>query len=200
MYPGVILAGGSARRLGGKGKAFINISGVSLIELVLRKIETQVDRLAINTRDKNSFSQYNYPIIEDLITEEGGSGPLAGISSAIKWAKKSINPVSHVITVPVDTPLLPIDLVHRMSLELKIKKSDIIFASSNNNIYPVISMWSLSLDNHLDKALSNGVRKIDAFTSSYNVSTVDWSFNDVDPFFNINNPEDITLAEKYIKC
>ncbi|MAU28087.1 MAG: molybdenum cofactor guanylyltransferase [Alphaproteobacteria bacterium] len=200
MFPGVILAGGSARRLGGKGKAFINISGVSLIDLVLRKIETQVDRVAINTRDKNSFSQYNYPIIEDLITEEGGSGPLAGISSAIKWAKKSINPVSHVITVPVDTPLLPIDLVHRMSLELKIKKSDIIFASSNNNIYPVVSMWSLSLDNHLDKALSNGVRKIDAFTSSYNVSTVDWSFNDVDPFFNINNPEDITLAEKYIKC
>lgn len=200
MFPGVILAGGSARRLGGKGKAFINISGVSLIDLVLRKIETQVDRVAINTRDKNSFSQYKYPIIEDLITEEGGSGPLAGISSAIKWAKKSINPVSHVITVPVDTPLLPIDLVHRMSLELKIKKSDIIFASSNNNIYPVVSMWSLSLDNHLDKALSNGVRKIDAFTSSYNVSTVDWSFNDVDPFFNINNPEDITLAEKYIKC
>ena len=116
MFPGVILAGGSARRLGGKGKAFINISGVSLIDLVLRKIETQVDRVAINTRDKNSFSQYNYPIIEDLITEEGGSGPLAGISSAIKWAKKSINPVSHVITVPVDTPLLPIDLVHRMSL------------------------------------------------------------------------------------
>ena len=200
MFPGVILAGGSARRLGGKGKAFINISGVSLIDLVLRKIETQVDRVAINTRDKNSFSQYNYPIIEDLITEEGGSGPLAGISSAIKWAKKSINPVSHVITVPVDTPLLPIDLVHRMSLELKIKKSDIIFASSNNNIYPVVSMWSLSLDNYLDKALSNGVRKIDAFTSSYNVSIVDWSFNDVDPFFNINNPEDITLAEKYIKC
>ena len=200
MFPGVILAGGSARRLGGKGKAFINISGVSLIDLVLRKIETQVDRVAINTRDKNSFSQYNYPIIEDLITEEGGSGPLAGISSAIKWAKKSINPVSHVITVPVDTPLLPMDLVHRMSLELKIKKSDIIFASSNNNIYPVVSMWSLSLDNNLDKALSNGVRKIDAFTSSYNVSTVDWSFNDVDPFFNINNPEDITLAEKYIKC
>ena len=200
MFPGVILAGGSARRLGGTGKAFISISGVSLIDLVLRKIETQVDGVAINTRDKNSFSEYNYPIIEDLITEEGGSGPLAGISSAIKWAKKSINPVSHVITVPVDTPLLPIDLVHRMSLELKIKKSDIIFASSNNNIYPVVSMWSLSLDNNLDKALSNGVRKIDAFTSSYNVSTVDWSFNDVDPFFNINNPEDITLAEKYIKC
>ena len=39
MFPGVILAGGSARRLGGKGKAFINISGVSLIDLVLRKIE-----------------------------------------------------------------------------------------------------------------------------------------------------------------
>ena len=199
MFPGVILAGGSARRLGGKGKAFINISGVPLIDLVLQKIESQVDRVAINTRHKNDFLEYNYSIIEDLITEEGGSGPLAGISSAIKWAKKSSNPVSHVVTVPVDTPLLPVDLVHRMSLELKIKKPDIIFASSNNNIYPVISMWSLSLDNHLDKALSDGVRKIDAFTSSYNVSIIDWSFNDIDPFFNINKPEDISLAEKYIK-
>ena len=199
MFPGVILAGGSARRLGGKGKAFINILGVPLIDLVLRKFEPQVDIVAINTREKNNFSGYNYSIIEDLITEKGGSGPLAGISSAIKWAKKSIKPASHVITVPVDTPLLPIDLVHRMSLELKIKNSDIIFASSNNNIYPVVSMWSLSLDNHLDKALSAGIRKIDAFSSSYEVSIVDWSFDKLNPFFNINNPEDIRTAEKYIK-
>lgn len=199
MYPGVILAGGSARRLGGNGKAFINIIGIPLINLVLQKFEPQVEKLAINTRDKKKFTKYNYPIIEDVIREQGGSGPLAGISSAIKWAKKLTNPMSHVVTVPVDTPLLPLDLVHKMSLELETKKSDIIFASSNKNSYPVVSMWSLELDRNLDNALGEGVRKIDAFTSAYNVSIVDWSFNDIDPFFNINNPEDIVLAEKYIK-
>ncbi len=199
MFPGVILAGGNARRLGGKGKAFINIMGIPLINLVLEKFESQVSSLAINTRDKKNFYDYSYPIIEDTIVEQGGAGPLAGISSAIKWAKKSNKAMSHVVTVPVDTPLLPLDLVHRMSLELDMNNSDIIFASSNNNVYPVVSMWSLSLDEDLDKALNSGVRKIDAFTSSYNVSIIDWSFVDINPFFNINNPEDIILAEKYIK-
>ena len=199
MFPGVILAGGNARRLGGKGKAFIEVIGVPLINLVIQKFEPQVSKVAINTRDKNNFSNYNYPIIEDVINEEGGSGPLAGISSAIKWAKTLNNLVSHVVVVPVDTPLLPEDLVNRMSLELKINKPDIIFSSSNNNIYPVVSMWSLEMDSYLDQALHQGVRKIDLFTSSYNVSIIDWSFNDIDPFFNINRPEDVEFAEKYIK-
>ena len=199
MFPGVILAGGNARRLGGKGKAFINIMGIPLINLVLQKFESQVGKLAINTRDKKKFYNYSYPIIEDTIIEHGGSGPLAGISSAIKWARKSTKPMSHVVTVPVDTPLLPLDLVKRMSLELEMKSSDIIFASSNNNVYPVVSMWSLSLDRELDKALNSGVRKIDTFTSAYNVSIIDWSFDNINPFFNINRPEDVILAEKYIK-
>ena len=199
MFPGVILAGGNANRLGGKGKALIKINGFPLINLVLQKFESQVSKVAINTRDKNNFSDYDYPIIEDVVNEKGGSGPLAGISSAIKWAKTLNNLVSHVVVVPVDTPLLPKDLVHRMSLELEINKPDIIFSSSNNNIYPVVSMWSLKIDSYLDQALHQGVRKIDSFTSSYNVSILDWSFNDIDPFFNINSPEDVVLAEKYIK-
>ena len=199
MFPGVILAGGNARRLGGKGKAFINLSGVPLINLVLNKFEPQVKQVAINTRNKDDFSSYSYPLIEDPINEIGGSGPLAGISSAIKWAKEFTKATSHVVTVPVDAPLIPSDLVNRLELELEINKSDIIFASSNNNIYPVIGLWSLSLDKKLDKALNSGVRKIDAFTASFDVSIVDWSYKDINPFFNINTNEDIRLAENYIK-
>ncbi|MBH87652.1 MAG: molybdenum cofactor guanylyltransferase [Pelagibacterales bacterium] len=199
MFPGVILAGGNARRLGGKGKAFINLSGHSLINLVLDKFEPQVNQVAINTRNKDDFSSYSYPLIEDPINEIGGSGPLAGISSAIKWAKEYSKSSSHVVTVPVDAPLLPTDLVIRLALELKTNKSDIIFASSNNNIYPVIGLWSLYLDKKLDKALNNGVRKIDAFTASFDVSIVNWSYNDINPFFNINTHEDIGIAENYIK-
>ena len=199
MFPGVVLAGGNARRLGGEGKAFINISGVPLINLVLKKFESQVTQVAINTRNKDDYFSYNYPIIEDSINEIGGSGPLAGISSAIKWVKKISKSSTHVVTVPVDTPLLPSDLVNRMVLELDINKPDIIFASSNNNIYPVIGLWPVSIDKQLDEALKNGVRKIDIFTESFDVSIVDWKYDELNPFFNINNPEDIRLAEKYFK-
>ena len=199
MFPGVILAGGNGRRLGGKGKAFLNIGGVPLINLVLYKFKPQVTQIAINTRNKGDFFSYSYPLIEDPINEIGGSGPLAGISSAIKWAKELTNPSTHVITVPVDAPLLPSDLVNRLVLELNMNKSDIVFASSNNNVYPVIGLWPLALDAKLDEALNGGVRKIDAFTASFDVSVVDWSYKAINPFFNINNPEDISIAEKYIK-
>jgi molybdopterin-guanine dinucleotide biosynthesis protein A len=198
MYPGVILAGGGARRLGGNGKAFIDIAGVPLVQLTITSFQDQVNNLAINSRDSKIFSDFSIPIIEDTVIEDGGAGPLAGISSAIKWAKTLKNIKTHVAIVPVDTPLLPIDLVQRLSLDLTINNSDIIMASSNGNIYPVIGLWSLALDSYLDKALYKGVRKIDAFTRLFNVSVVDWAFNSIDPFFNINQPEDIILAEKYI--
>jgi len=198
MYPGVILAGGGARRLGGNGKAFIDIAGVPLVQLTITSFQDQVNNLAINSRDSKIFSDFSIPIIEDTVIEDGGAGPLAGISSAIKWAKTLKNIKTHVAIVPVDTPLLPIDLVQRLSLDLSINNSDIIMASSNGNIYPVIGLWSLALDSYLDKALYKGVRKIDAFTRLFNVSVVDWAFNSIDPFFNINQPEDIILAEKYI--
>ncbi len=198
MYPGVILAGGGARRLGGNGKAFIDIAGVPLVQLTITSFQDQVNNLAINSRDSKIFSDFSIPIIEDIVIEDGGAGPLAGISSAIKWAKTLKNIKTHVAIVPVDTPLLPLDLVQRLSLDLSINNSDIIMASSNGNIYPVIGLWSLALDSYLDKALYKGVRKIDAFTRLFNVSVVDWAFNSIDPFFNINQPEDIILAEKYI--
>ena len=190
MYPGVILAGGGARRLGGNGKAFIDIAGVPLVQLTITSFQDQVNNLAINSRDSKIFSDFSIPIIEDTVIEDGGAGPLAGISSAIKWAKTLKNIKTHVAIVPVDTPLLPIDLVQRLSLDLSINNSDIIMASSNGNIYPVIGLWSLALDSYLDKALYKGVRKIDAFTRLFNVSVVDWAFNSIDPFFNINQPED----------
>ena len=198
MYPGVILAGGGARRLGGNGKAFIDIAGVPLVQLTITSFQDQVNNLAINSRDSKIFSDFSIPIIEDTVIEDGGAGPLAGISSAIKWAKTLKNIKTHVAIVPVDTPLLPLDLVQRLSLDLSINNSDIIMASSNGNIYPVIGLWSLALDSYLDKALYKGVRKIDAFTRLFKVSVVDWAFNSIDPFFNINQPEDIILAEKYI--
>jgi len=198
MYPGVILAGGMARRLGGNGKAFIEISGTPLVELTIKSFTSQVNNLAINSRHPKSFSDFDFPIIEDILLEDGGAGPLAGISSAIKWAKTLKHPSTHVAIVPVDTPFLPADLIQRMYLDLSISNADIVMASSNDNIYPVIGLWSLSLDDYLDKSLYEGIRKIDAFSSLFKVSIVDWSFNKIDPFFNINKPEDITLAEKYI--
>ena len=71
----------------------------------------------------------------------------------------------------------------------------IAVASSLGRTHPVFAIWNMSLREKLKISLNNGVRKIDQFTENFNPSIV--YFEDKhDPFFNINTPEDIKLAEK----
>ena len=54
--PGVILAGGLSRRMGGGDKGLLSIGKVMMIERVIQKIKPQVHSLALNLNgDKNDF-------------------------------------------------------------------------------------------------------------------------------------------------
>ena len=64
-------------------------------------------------------------------------------------------------------------------------------------MHPVIGLWSLSLYISLKEAIINkGIRKVDEWTASHRLVEVEWSDEPFDPFFNINRPEDLVLAEK----
>ena len=198
MVPGCILAGGNARRIGGKGKAFINLSGKPLIYHSIENIKNQVSTLSINARNIEDYSSFNYPVILDqFIEEKDGSGPLAGILAAINWAKELKNN-DYVATIPVDIPFLPKDFITRMLLEVNIYKPSVAIASSNNRHHPVAALWSVELSKKLQKALIKGIRKIDVFTSNLDTISVDWKYDNLDPFFNVNTPEDLAFAENVI--
>ena len=198
MIPSCILAGGEARRLGGKGKALLKIADKSLLDHVIDKLESQVSSISINTRDKNNILNNKYVHIEDTIKDEGGAGPLAGILSAIIWAKKTNPAAGYVLTVPVDCPFIPNNLVNKLYSIIIDNNYDITVASSNYNIHPVIAIWSYDLLIPLEIALNNGIRKIDLFTKSFAIKPVNWDIKNFDPFFNINNAEDLILANSYI--
>jgi len=204
MIPGCILSGGEARRLGGKGKALVKIAGSNMIDLVINRVNNQVSPLVINTRDRTQILSDKYKHIEDFLKVDGGAGPLSGILSAIKWAKQHFNDVrkdsGYVLTVPIDCPFIPSNLLEKLYYPLYTDYFDVVVASSNGNIHPVIALWSIKLDKPLEEALSNGIRKIDFFTSSYKVKVINWEFKDFDPFFNVNNYDDIRIAESYINC
>ena len=50
----------------------------------------------------------------------------------------------------------------------------------------------------LELDINKGVRKIDAFTANFKVSYEEWDIKKYDPFFNINNREDLNIAKKLI--
>ena len=57
--PGIILAGGLSRRLGGGDKGLLQLGEKSLIQRVIDKISPQVSSLAININgDSSRFPNY----------------------------------------------------------------------------------------------------------------------------------------------
>ena len=76
--PGIILAGGLSRRMGGGDKGLLQLGEKSLIQMVIDKISPQVSSLAININgDSSRFPNYELPIIPDSM--KGYLGPLSGI-------------------------------------------------------------------------------------------------------------------------
>ena len=139
-------------------------------------------------------------MIKDKI--KGHLGPLAGIHAALHWIKFNMPEVEWLVSVPSDTPFLPINLVNKLFIKAKKNKKKIILASCNNKIHPVIGLWKCDLLEDLEVSLNKGIRKIMLWVERHTFDTENFDHNFYDPFFNINFKEDLIQAKvienKYI--
>jgi len=63
--------------------------------------------------------------------------------------------------------------------------------------HPVVGLWPLALREDLRKALVEGaMRKIEVWTARHGVAIADWPDQPIDPFFNVNTPDDAARAER----
>jgi molybdopterin-guanine dinucleotide biosynthesis protein len=199
IVPCVILAGGKGRRMGGKDKALIPLLDRPLLSYVLESISGHVAPIALNINTNlDKFSEFGYEIIEDPI--KGHLGPLAGILASLNWASQ-LNQ-KWVMTLPCDTPFLPKNIVKEM-IKLKNKELDVdlVVAQSKGYNHPVIALWKSDLNLKLEKALNEGIRKIDIFTSNLKVAYVDFdkiNNENFDPFTNLNSPLDLIKAQQIL--
>lgn len=185
----VILAGGLARRMGGGDKCRIVVGGQTILARTIATIRPQAKHLAINANgDPARFADTTLPVLPDTVP--GYPGPLAGILAGLEWA--ALLGAAWLLTVPGDCPFLPPDLAAR----LHAARGDATFAcaTSGGRVHPVAALWPTALRTELHQALLAGERKIDAYTARHALATADWPTRPHDPFFNINKPEDVTLA------
>ena len=202
--PGIILAGGLSRRMGGGDKGLLMLGETSIIERVIDKILPQVGSLAININgDSSRFPDYKLPIIPDSI--KGYLGPLSGILAGMEWAFKNGN--RYIATVAADTPFLPDDLIKRLHAMVKSKNLNIGIAASrilsgdDVFIHPTFGIWEVALKDDLRDALANDTRKIMFWAKKFKL---DYYYFDTidklcDPFFNINTPDDLEEAKYRLK-
>lgn len=195
----VILAGGLARRLGNVDKAAVELNGQSLLERVLKRLVPQVSSIIINANgNPDRFSQWEKPVVADTIA--GFPGPLAGVLAAMEWASENQPHCNWIVSVPVDTPFLPHDLVARFASTIKENAADLTCAKSANQAHPVVGFWPVHLARNLREAMTvESLRKVDLWTARFNLVHTVFETDPIDPFFNINRHEDVERAEKILQ-
>jgi molybdopterin-guanine dinucleotide biosynthesis protein A len=70
-------------------------------------------------------------------------------------------------------------------------------ARSGERRHPVVALWPVALREDLRRAVtSEGTRKVEEWIARYALGFADWPAVPVDPFFNVNTPEDAADAER----
>lgn len=195
---GIVLAGGLARRMGGGDKGLRLLGGRPVLDHVIARVKPQVAELAVNANgDPERFADWRLPVVPDTIADN--PGPLAGVLAGMDWAARAVPGISHVATFPCDAPFLPLDLVVRLAEVMEEQRTDMACARSAGRDHPVVGLWPVAARDDLQEALlKDGVRKVDQWTARYRLAVVEFDTDPMDPFFNANQPDDLTAAERYL--
>jgi molybdopterin-guanine dinucleotide biosynthesis protein A len=193
---GVVLAGGLARRMGGGDKARIRIGGMTILERVLARLTPQCAAIMLNANgDPSRFADTGLPVVPDSVPDF--AGPLAGILAGLDWTAKEAPGIPDVVSVPGDCPFLPGDLVPRLLQARSAAGEPLACARSGEWRHPVVGLWPVALRHKLRAALiDEGLRKIETWSGRHGVAIADWPADPIDPFFNVNTPEDVAHAER----
>ncbi|HEY4193025.1 MAG TPA: molybdenum cofactor guanylyltransferase MobA [Mesorhizobium sp.] len=195
---GIVLAGGLSTRMGGGDKGLLALAGRPVLAHVISRLEPQLGSLALNANgDPSRFETFGLPIIADTVA--GFAGPLAGVLAGLEWAASATG-AKFVVSAAGDTPFLPADLVGKLSSALAGQAGQVSVACSGGRRHPVFALWPVSLRSTLADVLRRGERKVSALQDMLGCIEVQfpieqWGARRVDPFFNINTPQDLADAE-----
>jgi molybdenum cofactor guanylyltransferase len=185
--------------MGGGDKARIRIGGKTILERVLARLKPHCRALIINANgDPARFADTGLVVVADSVPDF--VGPLAGILAGLDWAAANAPDCAFIASAPGDCPFLPKDLVPRLHEARAATNASLACARSGQWCHPVVALWPLALREDLRRALTGeGLRKIDLWTARYGIATAEWPDAPVDPFFNVNTPEDAARAETIAK-
>jgi molybdenum cofactor guanylyltransferase len=196
---GVILAGGLSRRMGGNDKTLLPLAERLLVERTAERLVPQCESVILNANgDPSRFATMPLPVVPDSIPDY--PGPLAGILAALEWSAAHRPDIAWVVSAPADTPFIPRDLVLRLHEACQESHKPIACAASDSQTHFAVGLWPVSLRHDLRFSLvEKGTRSIREWLNRHEYAEVPWPADPVDPFFNINTPEDLRHAESLAK-
>lgn len=168
----VILAGGEGRRIGG-GKPQRMLAGETLLARALGIARRWSDEV----------------MVADGSTDVPGlEGPLGGVAAALGLG-------GDVLTIPCDMPFLPADLPERLGRT----RAPAAVAESGGRLHPVCALWRAPAGDRLAAYAASGRRSLHGFAEAVGHAAVAWGTDPFDPFFNVNDADDLARAEAILR-
>ena len=103
MWTGVILAGGQARRLGGRNKASLMLGATTVLERQLDRLRHATQDVIIVASDRQAYRSANVRVVEDL---RPGDGALGALYTAIHESR-----TDRTLIVACDMPFISVDFL-----------------------------------------------------------------------------------------
>jgi len=201
---GLILAGGRGSRMGGVDKGLQNFNGLPLALHTLTRLQMGggVGSIMLNAnRNLAAYESFGVSVWPDVLADY--AGPLAGFLTGLERCETSF-----LVTVPCDTPLLPLDLVTRLAQALEDQDADIAMVSAPElgkdgqmtlRAQPVFCLMRVDLMESLVHFTQEGGRKIDAWTALHKTVLVPFDLPGDDPkaFCNANTLTELHELESH---
>jgi molybdopterin-guanine dinucleotide biosynthesis protein A len=186
---GVILAGGLARRMGGRDKGLLVYHRRPLLAYAIDAMFPVVDELLISAnRNLERYRQFGFPVLSD--ENAAFDGPLAGILAALRHTQGR----GVLLAMPCDSPLVTSVHLRKLLLALQESNAECCTAFDGERVHPVFLALHAGLADSLEAFLAGGQRKVDLWLERHCCVKADFS-DTPEIFTNVNTPRELDELE-----
>jgi molybdopterin-guanine dinucleotide biosynthesis protein A len=190
MQTAAILAGGRARRLGGRDKSRLVVGGRTILAHQLDVLRQLVSRTVIVANDPEAFADAGVPVVPDAVP---GSGSLGGIYTALADAG------GPVLVLACDLPFVTAAFLARV-IEAG-RGADIAIPRGHDGYQPLCANYAPACAGPLRRRIELGALKVVDLLADVRVREL--GPEEIAPFdpdglllLNVNTADDLARAEQ----
>jgi molybdopterin-guanine dinucleotide biosynthesis protein A len=190
MQTAAILAGGRARRLGGRDKSRLVIGGRTILARQLDALQRLAARIVIVANEPDAFADAGVPVLRDAVP---GTGSIGGIYTALAEAG------GPVLILACDMPFVTAPFLARL-IEAG-QQADIAIPRGHDGYQPLCAHYAPACAGPLRRRIERGALKVVDLLADVRVREL--GPGEIQPFdtdglllLNVNTADDLARAER----